>query len=961
MNCYIKHILSLFSALLLLICLYSQVSLGQQDHKKIGNVPLENNQEKTITQTNNAKKHHVLIITSQPYVTEWFSILNAAFRGRISALMSPETKISYEYIGSDAISDPEFVTTLIKLLRMKYARVKPDLVVGIMPTSSGFLLQHGEEVFPDVPKVYALPESAQIKQILAQPGVGIVEGVSDIRANIERISRFFPETKHLVVVSGMGADDLVYVAKTQQAIKDVNWPGTVTYLAGIPANELTENLSHLPAHSAVLMLTYLRDKNGKYLTTVEVMDAVIKRANAPIFSFYDTVFGHGIVGGKLSSADSYGETIAAAVHALIHAGDQKVQQVKITAELHDIYDWRQLKKWNVPVSILPEGSIIRYRTPSFWEENLKMIILVLMVFLVQGALIVFFIINIIKGRRLTIELKDSEQKLAAIIDFLPDATFAIDREGSIIAWNRAIEEMTGFPAVEMIGKGNYEYALPFFEKRQPILIDFVYTWNEEVAKNYLFIKKNGDTLVAESNICVIKGKKLALSGMAGPLYDSKGNTVGAIESIRDITERKQLEQELIEHREQLESMVRKRTAELMDTNDRLKIEIEDRIRIEKMLIQSEAKYRNLVESANSIIMRWLTDGRIAFFNRYAQDFFGYGEQEIIGKNILDTIVPPKESTGRDLSSLAQDIALNPGAYVRNVNENIRKNGERVWVAWANKPIFDETGKVVEILSVGNDITKLIETEKELRNAFEELGIAKEHAEAADKIKSAFLATMSHELRTPLNSIIGFTGIILRERVGPLNDEQKKQLNMVRDSAQHLLSLINDVLDISKIEAGQLQVAYENFDMRHTIEKAVEIARPLAVKKGLGLTCAISPEIGTITGDRRRVEQILLNLISNAIKFTEKGSVEIKCESEGNNVTTRVIDTGIGIKTEDMETIFQAFQQIDSGITRKYEGTGLGLSICKKLVELMGGKIWVSSVWGSGSTFSFSLPKERKNV
>lgn len=521
MNCYIKHILSLFSALLLLICLYSQVSLGQQDHKEIGNVPRENNQERTITQTNNAKKHHVLIITSQPYVTEWFSILNAAFRGRISALMSPETKISYEYIGSDTISDPEFVTTLIKLLRMKYARVKPDLVVGIMPTSSGFLLQHGEEVFPDVPKVYALPESAQIKQILAQPGVGIVEGVSDIRANIERISRFFPETKHLVVVSGMGADDLVYVAKTQQAIKDVNWPGTVTYLAGIPANELTENLSRLPAHSAVLMLTYLRDKNGKYLPTVEVMDAVIKRANAPIFSFYDTVFGHGIVGGKLSSADSYGEAIAAAVHALIHAGDQKVQQVKMTAELHDIYDWRQLKKWNVPVSILPEDSIIRYRTPSFWEENLEMIILVLMVFLVQGALIVFLIINIIKSRRLTIELKDSEQKLAAIIDFLPDATFAIDREGSIIAWNRAIEEMTGFPAVEMIGKGDYEYALPFFEKRQPILIDFVYTWNEEAAKNYLFIKKNGDTLVAESNICIIKGKKLALSGMAGPFWTPK--------------------------------------------------------------------------------------------------------------------------------------------------------------------------------------------------------------------------------------------------------------------------------------------------------------------------------------------------------------------------------------------------------------------------------------------------------
>jgi two-component sensor histidine kinase len=157
------------------------------------------------------------------------------------------------------------------------------------------------------------------------------------------------------------------------------------------------------------------------------------------------------------------------------------------------------------------------------------------------------------------------------------------------------------------------------------------------------------------------------------------------------------------------------------------------------------------------------------------------------------------------------------------------------------------------------------------------------------------------------------------------------------------------------------VTYENIDLRHTIEKAVESARPLAVKKRLELTCAISPAIEMITGDRRRVEQILLNLISNAIKFTEKGSVKIEGESEGDNVTIRVMDTGIGIKTEDMETIFQAFRQIDSGVTRKYEGTGLGLSISKKLVELMGGHIRVTSVWGSGSTFSFSLPNERKDV
>jgi signal transduction histidine kinase len=152
------------------------------------------------------------------------------------------------------------------------------------------------------------------------------------------------------------------------------------------------------------------------------------------------------------------------------------------------------------------------------------------------------------------------------------------------------------------------------------------------------------------------------------------------------------------------------------------------------------------------------------------------------------------------------------------------------------------------------------------------------------------------------------------------------------------------------------VAYERTDLRQIIEKTVQSTRPRAEGKGLELGVEISPEIETITGDPRRVEQVLLNLLGNAIKFTEKGSVRIVCEADGDNVLVKVMDTGIGIKNEDMETVFKSFRQIDSGLTRKFEGTGLGLSISKRLVELMGGKIWVTSIWGEGSTFCFSLPK-----
>ena len=265
-----------------------------------------------------------------------------------------------------------------------------------------------------------------------------------------------------------------------------------------------------------------------------------------------------------------------------------------------------------------------------------------------------------------------------------------------------------------------------------------------------------------------------------------------------------------------------------------------------------------------------------------------------------------------------------------------------------------------------------ELEERVVERTRELLQAKDAAESADRIKSAFLATMSHELRTPLNSIIGFTGIMLQGLVGELSEEQLKQLAMVRDSAHHLLALINDVLDISKIESGQLDLHRCMFDIQDTIDRAVQFVMPTARKKSLSVTLPESPLRLKTFSDQRRVEQILINLLSNAVKFTEAGGITLIADNDRvagdsqdaekeKNVSRAfmrisVADTGIGIRSEDLSKLFQPFKQLDTGISRRYEGTGLGLSICKKLALMLGGDIEVSSGGpGTGAVFSLLLP------
>jgi PAS domain S-box-containing protein len=383
------------------------------------------------------------------------------------------------------------------------------------------------------------------------------------------------------------------------------------------------------------------------------------------------------------------------------------------------------------------------------------------------------------------------------------------------------------------------------------------------------------------------------------------------------------------------------------------IDITERKQVVEALECSEKKYRDLVELAGSIILRFDTSGRITFLNEYGQRFFGYSESEIINRDLVNTIVPEIESTGRDLRALIAMLCQDPISHPLPENENILRNGKRVWVQWSNKPIYNDRGELVEILSVGVDVT-------ERKRAQEQLALAKEAAEAASRTKSGFLSMMSHELRTPLTSILGFAEVIAKE--ASLSAEHQDYLSLIRQSGTHLLNLINSVLEMSRIEAGELHCHSTLFDLHQILKNMEALFSLRASSKGLELIIDWPIDLPQyIHTDEGKLRQVLINLLDNAIKFTPTGRVMLRASYSPDEarvdsalIQIEVEDTGMGIAADEIGCLFDAFIQTESGRSL-HQGTGLGLAISRQFVHVMGGNIMVQSQVGQGTCFTVTLP------
>ncbi len=374
-------------------------------------------------------------------------------------------------------------------------------------------------------------------------------------------------------------------------------------------------------------------------------------------------------------------------------------------------------------------------------------------------------------------------------------------------------------------------------------------------------------------------------------------------------------------------------------------------RIQQRLMREavlEKEYQELIESHGEGM--GMVDSQEIFFraNPAAEEIFGLPPGGLVGRNLKEFTDPEEYAR-----VLAQTQERKKGKGASYEMEIVRPDGKRRRILVTVTPRFGPWGGFESSFGMFRDIT-------EYKQAAE-LRIAKEAAEAANQAKSEFLANMSHELRTPLNAILGYSEMLQEQVEEGGQSDLLSDLKKIHSAGRHLLSLINEILDLSKIEAGKMQLSLESFELTEIIEEVVDTVQPIVNKNGNVMKLAISPDIGIMHSDQTKTRQVLFNLLSNAAKFTENGVIRLEVErqkkEDSNWVILRVEDTGIGMSLSQMEKLYKPFFQADASITRKYGGTGLGLAISLKFCRLMGGDLSVTSDLGKGSTFTVSLPTE----
>ena len=533
-------------------------------------------------------------------------------------------------------------------------------------------------------------------------------------------------------------------------------------------------------------------------------------------------------------------------------------------------------------------------------------------------------------------LQDAQAWLAAIVESSDDAIVGKSLDSTILSWNAAATQLFGYEASEIIGQSVLQLIPPELRYEEPEIIARL-TRGERI-EHYETIRVRKD------------GSRIAVSLSVSPIRDATGTVVGAAKIARDITERRRAEARL---REQ---------ADLLDL------------------------------AQDAIVVRDAED-HITFWNAAAERTYGWTRAEVEGRSVHELLKTRFSRDREEIQRSLRDRAEWTGDLIQTQRDGAelimssrwaaRLDGERriVSVLEANRDVTDarrleraerelneqlqeqaiemerQAMELEQQVEEAQSLTEEVEaTNRRLEDAAQEAQQARENAEAANRTKSDFLAVMSHELRTPLNAIVGYVDLMELGLRGPLTPDQTRDIERIRRSARTLLQLVEDVLSFAKLESGRIEYRITDVPVGEMLEDFTSLIAPQVQVKGLEFSTVCADRKAKVRADREKVERIVLNLLANAVKFTERGRVELRCEVGESHVLLRVEDTGRGIPPDQLETIFEPFVQVERGLNRTTDGTGLGLSIARNLAEGMGGTLVAESTPGVGSAFTLRLPR-----
>jgi PAS domain S-box-containing protein len=503
-----------------------------------------------------------------------------------------------------------------------------------------------------------------------------------------------------------------------------------------------------------------------------------------------------------------------------------------------------------------------------------------------------------KDRERGIASSEPEGLYRLLVESVRDyAIFALDATGHVLTWNPGAERFKGYKAHEIIGKHFSVFYTQADRDRH---------WPE----SELEMAERDGRLEDEGWRVRKDGTRFWANVVITALHDKSGHLVGFAKVTRDLSERRKAEEQL---------------------------------RI------SEERFRLLVESVRDYgLFNLDLDGTITSWNPGAQYITGYVADEVIGRHF--SIFYPPEDVASQKPERELEVVRRDGRFEEE-GWRLRKGGQRYWSNVVITAVHNADRTLVGFGKVTRDLTERREaSERALADARR---IAA--AETANRTKSEFLAAMSHELRTPLNAIGGYAELLTMGLGGPISKEQQEYLDRIRRSQQHLLGIINDILNFSRIEAGQVVYDIETVSVAAVVAAVVPMIIPQTEMKGLKVDRRTDPSV-MVRADRGKLEQVLLNLLSNATKFTNEGTIEISSFEQGDQAGVRVRDTGIGIPVDKQNSIFEPFVQVGRSLTTPHEGTGLGLAISRDLTRAMGGELTVESELGEGTTFSIALKK-----